>query len=282
MSFQINAHEYDVNSVVFADDSSDIIYSGGDDGLIKVWDRRTLSEYTPKPVGILAGHMDGITFIDSRGDGRHLISNSKDQSIKLWDVRVFSSETAAEKSLKAVDDQNWDYRWQEVPQKRKTIEIKSRNISEISIDFLVYAPRTKLEGDTSIMTYRGHVVIKTLVRCRFSPAETTGQRYIYTGCGLGSVIGGLREYSTVFVCIYGYNVLLVYDSLTGKVKQNVNGHVMCVRDVSWHPTRNEILSSSVSDVWMLITIVINSIHIFSGIVKLVNGRMSIKRSKVRS
>lgn len=62
--------------------------------------------------------MDGITFIDSRGDGRHLISNSKDQSIKLWDVRVFSSETAAEKSLKAVDDQNWDYRWQEVPQKR--------------------------------------------------------------------------------------------------------------------------------------------------------------------
>lgn len=58
----------------------------------------------------------------------------------------------------------------------------------INIYFSVYAPRTKLEGDTSIMTYRGHVVIKTLVRCRFSPVETTGQRYIYTGCGLGSVI----------------------------------------------------------------------------------------------
>ncbi|XP_018566503.1 DDB1- and CUL4-associated factor 11 isoform X2 [Anoplophora glabripennis] len=204
-TLKIPAHEYDVNSVVFADDSSHIIYSGGDDGLIKVWDRRTLDESQPKSVGILAGHMDGITFIDSRGDGRHLISNSKDQSIKLWDVRVFSGEKAAEKSLKAVHDQTWDYRWQEVPRK-------------------LYSSRSKLEGDTSVMTYRGHVVIKTLVRCRFSPAETTGQRYIYTGCGMGRVI--------------------VYDSLTGKIKGDINGHVACVRDVAWHPTRNEILSSS--------------------------------------
>lgn len=37
------------------------------------------------------GHLEGITFIDSRGDGRHLISNSKDQSIKLWDIRKMSS-----------------------------------------------------------------------------------------------------------------------------------------------------------------------------------------------
>lgn len=37
------------------------------------------------------GHLEGITFIDSRGDGRYLISNGKDQSIKLWDVRKMSS-----------------------------------------------------------------------------------------------------------------------------------------------------------------------------------------------
>jgi WD repeat-containing protein 23 len=58
----------------------------------KVWDRRDLSDVDPKPVGVLAGHLDGITFIDSRGDGRHLITNSKDQTIKLWDIRKFSSE----------------------------------------------------------------------------------------------------------------------------------------------------------------------------------------------
>ncbi|KAJ8938518.1 hypothetical protein NQ314_011461 [Rhamnusium bicolor] len=152
-TLKIPAHEYDVNSVVFADDSSHIIYSGGDDGLIKVWDRRTLDGALQKLLG----------------DSRHLISNSKDQSIKLWDVRVFSGEKAAEKSLKAVHEQTWDYRWQEVPRK-------------------LYTSRSKLEGDTSVMTYRGHVVIKTLVRCRFSPLETTGQRYIYTGCGVGRVV----------------------------------------------------------------------------------------------
>lgn len=53
---------------------------------------------------------------------------------------------------------------------------------------LVYSSKNKLDGDTSIMTYKGHVVIKTLVRCRFSPIETTGQRFIYTGCGVGRVV----------------------------------------------------------------------------------------------
>lgn len=91
--------------------------------MIKVWDRRTLGESSVKPVGILAGHVDGITFIDSRGDGRHLISNSKDQSIKLWDVRVFSGDKAVEKSLKAVHEQTWDYRWQQVPKRCELLQI---------------------------------------------------------------------------------------------------------------------------------------------------------------
>lgn len=71
--------------------------------------------------------MDGITYIDSRGDGRYLISNSKDQSIKLWDVRVFSDEAAANESLKAVRNQPWDYRWQGVPKECKLIELLQLN-----------------------------------------------------------------------------------------------------------------------------------------------------------
>nr|BAN21366.1 WD-repeat protein [Riptortus pedestris] len=204
-SLRIEAHEEDVNTVAFADETSQIIYSGGDDGFCKVWDRRTLSEASPTPVGVLAGHLDGITYIDSRGDGRHLISNSKDQSIKLWDIRVMSSKAAQENTRKAVSNNKWDYRWQTAPRK-------------------LVARKTNLKGDTSVATYRGHSVLQTLIRCHFSPHFSTGQRFIVTGCAFGRVV--------------------VYDILTGQLVLKLQGHSSCVRDVTWHPYRSEIISTS--------------------------------------
>ncbi|KAG8009371.1 DDB1-and CUL4-associated factor 11 [Nibea albiflora] len=150
---KIDAHEDDVNAVAFADSSSQLLFSGSDDALCKVWDRRTLREDRPQPVGQLAGHRDGITFIHSKGDARYLISNSKDQSIKLWDVRKFSPKEGLAASRLAVTQQNWDYRWQQVPQR-------------------------------------------------------------------------------------------VYDVLTGGVVSRLSGHDACVRDVSWHPYEDNIVSSS--------------------------------------
>ncbi|KAJ8668719.1 hypothetical protein QAD02_010382 [Eretmocerus hayati] len=203
---KVQGHSYDINSVAFADDSSQILYSAGDDGLCHVWDRRELREDDPQPVGTLAGHMGGITFIDPKGDGRHLITNSKDQTIKLWDARKFSTKDAQEETSKAVSaNKKWDYRWQHIPKK-------------------LLEPRKPLTGDTSVMTYRGHVVVQTLIRCRFSPVATTGQRYIYTGCGTGRVV--------------------IYDVLTGKIVKQLKGHKTVVRDVSWHPTHQEIVSTS--------------------------------------
>lgn len=52
-----------------------------------------------------------------QGDARYLISNSKDQSIKLWDIRKFSPKEGLAASRLAVTHQNWDYRWQQVPPK---------------------------------------------------------------------------------------------------------------------------------------------------------------------
>ncbi|KAI5701059.1 hypothetical protein M8J76_006202 [Diaphorina citri] len=204
-ALKIKGHGDDVNTVCFADESSNILYSGGDDGLCKVWDRRTLNETTAKPVGVLAGHRDGITFIDPKGDSRHLISNSKDQTIKLWDVRKFSNKTAQRNTFRAVCEQNWDYRRENVPRQ-------------------LTMTKSLLEGDTSVMTYRGHTVLQTLIRCRFSPAFSTGQRYIYTGCAAGRIV--------------------LYDVLTGKIESILNGHRACVRDVSWHPYRGELVSVS--------------------------------------
>ncbi len=88
-----------------------------------------MNESDPKPVGVLSGHVDGITYIDSKGDGRHLITNCKDQTIKLWDMRSFSPQIGFEATRKAVSKQNWDYRWQAIPRKCMScfrIDFKSR------------------------------------------------------------------------------------------------------------------------------------------------------------
>jgi len=202
----VDAHEDDINAVCFADDSSNIFYSGGDDGLVRVWDRRLLSNASSEPVGTLAGHQDGITFIDSMGDARYLLSNSKDQSIKLWDLRCFSSNEAINNVKQVVSGQQWDYRWEGVPRQ------------------MFRKQKLTIPGDSSVFTYTGHTVLNTLIRARFSPLHSTGNRYIYSGCSTGRYF--------------------VYDILTGEVISELKGHNKCVRDVSWHPYEQNIMTSS--------------------------------------
>ncbi|XP_039264379.2 DDB1- and CUL4-associated factor 11-like [Styela clava] len=202
---RIYAHEDDINAIRFADKGSQILYSGGDDGLVNVWDRRMLHENSPQKVGSFAGHVDGITFIDSKDDSRYLLSNSKDQTIKVWDVRKFSSAGAQEAVKVAVARQAWDYRWQQVPRRQRN-------------------RKKTVAGDTSIKTYHGHEVTNTLIRARFSPMHTTGQRYIYTGCSKGNVV--------------------IYDILTGEIVSKIKRHKHCVRDVSWHPYEPKLVSTS--------------------------------------
>ena len=38
-----------------------------------------------------------------------------------------------------------------------------------------------------MFTFKGHQVYSTLIRCQFSPLETTGQRYVYTGSSDGKI-----------------------------------------------------------------------------------------------
>jgi hypothetical protein len=49
-------------------------------------------------------------------------------------------------------------------------------------------PRYKAHPqDCSVMTYKGHRVLQTLIRCHFSPAETTGGQYLYSGSANGRI-----------------------------------------------------------------------------------------------
>ncbi|CAN6345248.1 unnamed protein product [Urochloa humidicola] len=197
VSVRIRAHKADVNAVTFADESGNVLYSGSDDSLCKVWDRRCL--VGEKPAGILTGHLDGVTFIDSRGDGRYFISNCKDQRIKLWDIRKMSSVMRT-RPMKMVD---WDYRWMPFPSE---------------------AHHFKHPDDQSVATYRGHSVLRTLIRCYFSPIHSTGQRYIYTGSSDKSVH--------------------IYDLATGKTIERLSWHGSVIRDCTWHPYSPTLVSSS--------------------------------------
>lgn len=73
--------------------------------VVKVWDRRDLR--SSKPEGLLVGHTDGLTHLDAKGDGRYLISNCKDQTIKLWDLRNMMEPNAYDHQASS----NFTFRW---------------------------------------------------------------------------------------------------------------------------------------------------------------------------
>ena len=58
----------------------------------------------------------------------------------------------------------------------------------------IFAPKLPASGHRlahAAQVYRGHEVLKTLIRAYWSPAHTTAQRYLYTGDPSGTI------------CIYG-------------------------------------------------------------------------------
>mmetsp|Transcript_45638 Transcript_45638/g.62008 ORF Transcript_45638/g.62008 Transcript_45638/m.62008 type:complete len:160 (+) Transcript_45638:729-1208(+) len=75
-----DAHDDEINSVCFANrQMSDILFTGGDDCMVKVWDRRAFgTSGSNRPAGVFVGHAEGVTNIASKGDGIYAASNGKD------------------------------------------------------------------------------------------------------------------------------------------------------------------------------------------------------------
>jgi WD repeat-containing protein 23 len=216
---RIHGHDEDVNAVCYGDKlSPHILYSGSDDATLKVWDRRSLAD--GRPAGVFIGHLAGLTYVDSKGDGRYVLSNGKDQTMKLWDLRKmhsasFLDQTAWHKHVNL----DFDYRREIFPD-----------------DEWDQHP-----NDNSAVTFRGHTVLRTLIRCHFSPPGSTNSRYVYTGSTDGKV--------------YVYNMdatlekTIDVNAATGVARAgdeppayNDYGYApnynspTCVRDASWHPT----------------------------------------------
>jgi WD repeat-containing protein 23 len=205
-----NAHNDDINTTCFESDESPVIYSGSDDSSIKVWDKRMGGN---KVAGVLIGHREGITCISSQNDGIHLISNGKDQCLKYWDIRTMTTR-------------------EQYIQFRRTHRYHMQ-FNYMSRSYPLENYHKKLSEDSSILTFRGHKVLMTLIRCYFSPLTTTGQRFVYSGSADGKVF--------------------IYDTFTGKkvsVLETTNvdedfgmGEDVC-RDVSWHPYHPYIAATS--------------------------------------
>jgi WD repeat-containing protein 23 len=213
---RIPGHDDDVNAVCYGDSHSPhVLYSGSDDTTLKVWDRRSMGD--GREAGVFLGHTEGLTYVDSKGDGRYVLSNAKDQTAKLWDLRKMMSKEKAD----------------EVDIHRYTTRFEYRSNAYPERDFRPHP------YDCSLVTFRGHKVLKTLIRCHFSPPGSSDSRYVYSGSYDGSVY------------IWNMDATLAGKidvlSATRKTRPRPmgargwagsyhDGHwLTCVRDASWHP-----------------------------------------------
>nr|POE90104.1 lec14b protein [Quercus suber] len=225
---RIPAHSDDVNAVCFGDQMSPhILYSGSDDTTLKVWDRRSLSSM--RPAGMFLGHTEGLTYIDSKGDGRYVISNAKDQTCKLWDLRKMINTDAAERINPQDHTTNFDYRF-----------------SPYDVE-----DHTPHPHDCSLVTFRGHKVLKTLIRCHFSPPGSTDGRYIYSGSHDGKIyvwnLDGTLASEPINVLAATKNSRPASDErFVDRYDYYGRGGVWktIVRDCSWHPSAPVIAATS--------------------------------------
>ncbi|KAH9944278.1 WD40 repeat-like protein [Epithele typhae] len=210
---KIDAHTQDVNSCCWADTASgNVLVSASDDTFVKVWDRRSLSN--KKPSGVLIGNTEGITYVSAKGDGRYVISNGKDQILRLWDLRMMRTNHEYEEVAdKQYGIPHYDYRGDRYPHQR----YKAHPL------------------DCSVMKYTGHSVLRTLIRCHFSPTETTGQQYIYSGSADGRIHIWSLDGRVVQVLDRSFTLPIGLDPSDVDVGDFAQSRVQpCVRDVSWH------------------------------------------------
>lgn len=217
---EVEGHEEDVNAVCFGDESSPhILYSGSDDTTLKVWDRRSMGD--SREAGAFLGHIEGITYIDSKGDGRYILSNGKDQSMKLWDLRMVMSTAKSAGIDPRQYTNNFDYRWG-------------------TYDDDDWMPHPH---DNSIVTFRGHKVLRTLIRCHFSPPGSTNSRYVYSGSEDGKVyIYNMDATLAGTVDVVGatkdsrpYDLGAMHNAYHYDDDERQPRWKTCVRDASWHP-----------------------------------------------
>ncbi|PLB39231.1 WD40 repeat domain-containing protein [Aspergillus candidus] len=221
----VQNHEDHVNAVCFGDKSSPhILYSGSDDTTLRVWDRRSMGD--GREAGVFMGHTEGLTYVDSKGDGRYILSNGKDQSMKLWDLRKMMTTADFDKINVGHHATGFDYRTESYPD-----------------DYYEAHP-----NDCSVVTFRGHRVLRTLIRCHFSPPGSTDSRYVYTGSQDGKVYVYNMDATLAGTIDVGQATINTRpqdpDIFTMFGSRHDGLWRTCVRDASWHPSAPVLAATS--------------------------------------
>ncbi|QRV97565.1 WD domain, G-beta repeat protein [Ceratobasidium sp. AG-Ba] len=221
-TINILAHQDDVNSCCWADTASgNVLISGSDDSMVKVWDRRSLS--SNRPSGVLPGHTEGVTSVSAKGDGRYIISNGKDHALRLWDLRMMRQEEDVD-THRSYGQPHYDYRYGNYRRPRRAAH----------------------PDDCSVMTFRGHAVFRTLIRCHFSPAETTGQAYVYSGSTDGRVYIWSLDGRIVETIDRSQTLPISFEPSEAdqppQPQRSYRHNDRIIRDCSWHPHEPVLLS----------------------------------------
>jgi DDB1- and CUL4-associated factor 11 len=142
--------------------------------------------------------------------------------MKLWDLRMVMAPRdyeAIKPTRRATNEHRFDYRW-----------------GAYDEDDWYKDPH-----DNSLVTFRGHKVLRTLIRCHFSPPGSTNSRYVYSGSEDGKVyIYNMDATLAGTIDVYGatkntrpqgtYHDMMNWDDDGGSRWRT------CVRDASWHPS----------------------------------------------
>ena len=97
-----DAHNSDVNVMSWHKSKEFYLLSGGDDGIVKVWDLRKVNK-SPEPIASFKYHTKAITSIEwSPHDEGVFAASGEDDQITIWDLGVERDESGEK------DDENVD------------------------------------------------------------------------------------------------------------------------------------------------------------------------------